>query len=757
MGQMCVQQDKKVILVEMNWSNRILLAMLTGFFALFYGNLIGQEITIDELQDSIKRVSSKEEKFNLELQLGERYLRENIAKADSIGPVLLRKSQQLSDSARFNALFYNSRLAKTNGDLDSYFNTIVSCQPFLSKLKSDDIIYKLYLHLGYYHANSLEMPTAEFYLDNALKIAKKEKNNQRITKAYMNLAYMKMWDQHKDSALMYVNKAIGSARLSNNKRLLSQAFNTQAEIYDYFGQVELSVAKNLVALQLAEETTDVYHMAKFARQVGEAQDKIESLNDAEYYFNRSKTDAIRVNDVRQVGLADVLLADVLRKRKKYEEAIKSCEDAIELLTQKNDLNSLGEAHVVLGRIFREQKKFDDAVQNYNQSLVYFESANNIEMIADAFHDVGTVFLEQKKYQTALNYLERSIEIREKGGSTNEIYETYRVISQLYDDTNRPVKALEYLQKYLDYMDNNTTVQAATKVAELSESYRAEQRERYIQLQKDSIERQKQERVVTDTKLENSQLRNSLQQSVIVALIILSILAGVILFYRWNQNKIRQQQKEAEMSQTLLRAQMNPHFVFNAMSVIQSYIYENDTKNSTKFLVNFSRLMRLILENSPKEFIPIRTEVEILEKYLAMQKLRFEDRFEYFIETDQAILDEFGIIPPMITQPFIENSIEHGQLHTVDGGYIKVDFKKVNGMLEISISDNGIGIEASKQNKKSSAHKSMAMTITSDRIENLNKKYKTTGYMKIEDRTVEGDRGTRVQISLPYKIETNPIS
>jgi sensor histidine kinase YesM len=95
-----------------------------------------------------------------------------------------------------------------------------------------------------------------------------------------------------------------------------------------------------------------------------------------------------------------------------------------------------------------------------------------------------------------------------------------------------------------------------------------------------------------------------------------------------------------------------------MSVIQSYIYENDTVNSSKFLVNFSRLMRLILENSPKEFIPIETEVEILQKYLETQTLRFEDRFSYSIILSDEIDKERAVIPPMITQPFIENAIEH---------------------------------------------------------------------------------------------------
>jgi sensor histidine kinase YesM len=268
-----------------------------------------------------------------------------------------------------------------------------------------------------------------------------------------------------------------------------------------------------------------------------------------------------------------------------------------------------------------------------------------------------------------------------------------------------------------------------------------------------LEKQQQERTLTATKLENSQLRNNFQTYIIIGFIIIITLAGIIGFYRWNQTKIKQQQREAEMSQTLLRTQMNPHFIFNAMSVIQSYIYENDTRNSTKFLVNFSRLMRLILENSPKEFIPIETEKEILQKYLETQKLRFEDRFEFEINVSPEIVTEHAMIPPMITQPFIENAIEHGQLHTIEGGFIHVTMLKQDGMLQITIEDNGIGRKGSEQNKKSSTHRSMAMQITSDRIDNLNKKYKTDGKLVVEDFNKKLETGTKVLISLPYKEET----
>ena len=458
-----------------------------------------------------------------------------------------------------------------------------------------------------------------------------------------------------------------------------------------------------------------------------------------------------------MALALTNLAQVQLNRRQFVDATRNAQEAIKYLTRVKDLNGLGETHNILGLILKEEKKYDLAVGNFNKALVYYESTNNREKIAGVYHNVGTVFQKQKKYSNALNYLNRSIEIREKFGAKNQIYKTYRVIAEVYKAINDIDKSLMYMELYLDYLDSNTTIQAATKIAELSESYRSEQRERLITMQTDSIERARQERYLSQTQLENSNLRNNLQTYIIIAFFIIVALAGVIIFYRWNQTKIKQERKEAEMSQTLLRAQMNPHFVFNAMSVIQSYIYENDIENSTKFLVNFSRLMRLILENSPKEFIPIRTEIEILNKYLETQKLRFEDRFQFYIEAEDALLDEYAILPPMITQPFIENSIEHGQLHTIDGGFIRIRFAKEKGMLNITIVDNGVGRKSSRLNKKSSAHKSMAMEITRERIDNLNSKYRTEGFLNVEDYNVEEQSGTRILIALPYNVESTPIN
>lgn len=733
-------------------SSRILRVVLIAVLSLCSFSVFSQTGEA-QLIKSYEAEKNPTKKFMRMMALGEYYADHNIYLADSLQEVILRKSRNFPDSIRFNALFFSARVARIQGDNEEYSRKILACQPFLNKLNSDEVRFKVYRHLGYYHSSVLETETASFYLKMALKIAKKNRSTTKLAESNSYIGLNFMHENEKDSALYYAGQGIQYARRTGNKALLAEAFNIQAEIYDFFGQVELSVARNLISLQLVEEIQNTYLMSKFSREVGRSQSAIENLSDAERYFEQSLLYAERIKDYRQMALALTNLAQVQLKRKQYGVATKNTEKSIEYLTQLNDVNGLGETHNILGLVLREQKEYDLAVSNFNKALIYYESTNNREKIAGVYHNVGTVFQKQKKYSNALNYLNRSIEIREKFGSKNQIYNTYRVIAEVYKAIDNKDKSLMYMELYLDYVDSNTTIQAATKIAELSESYRSEQRERLITSQADSMKREEQRRYVTETKLENSNLRNNLQAYIIIAFLIIMVLAGVIIFYRWNQTKIKQERKEAEMSQTLLRAQMNPHFVFNAMSVIQSYIYENDIENSTKFLVNFSRLMRLILENSPKEFIPIRTEVEILNKYLETQKLRFEDRFQFFIETEEDLVDEFAIIPPMITQPFIENSIEHGQLHTIDGGFIRIRFAKEKGMLNITIEDNGIGRNSSRQNKKSSAHKSMAMEITRERIDNLNSKYRTEGFMHVEDYDDQTKTGTRVLIALPYNVET----
>jgi len=707
-----------------------------------------------KLKTSLKKEKNSSKHFMRLLALGEYYKQHNILKADSIKHVILKKSTSLSTFYRIKGILYVLDLSEIQGNKKECFQNILNLQLFIKHPITKENQYLVYHHLGNYYSSSLELIKAKNFLNTSLALAKKERNNAHISESFSSIAHNFMLSNQKDSAFYYTNQAIQYARRCADKSVLAETVNTQAIIYAYFGQTELSVAKNYFSLQLVSSINDVPKMARYTREIGQAQLFISNLKEAEKYFKQSVELSKEIKDNRQVALGYSNLGTVYKKRKEYAKAIEYNQTAIAILSEITDDNGLGEAHNNLGLIYRAERQYNLAAQNFNKALVFYESTNNREQIAGVYHNVGTVFQEQKKYLNALNYLKRSIEIRKQFGSKNQIFHTYRIIAEVYSDLGNQKESLKFMYLYLDFLDSNTSLQESIKIAELGELYRSEQRETLIEMQADSIERQHQERSLTSTILENTQLKNSQKTYIIFGFVIIIVLGGIIIFYRSNQEKIKQQQKEAEMLQTLLRTQMNPHFIFNSMSVIQSYIYDNDVKNSSKFLVNFSRLIRLILENSPKEFIPIATEVEILQKYLETQKLRFEERFDFSVEIEDDILFENALIPPMITQPFIENAIEHGQLHTVKNGFIRVTFSKTKDMLEIKIEDNGIGRKNAEKNNKSKDHTSIALNITRERIQNLNQKYKTSGFLIIEDFDENLEIGTKVLISLPYQVDNH---
>jgi tetratricopeptide (TPR) repeat protein len=715
-----------------------------------------------KLENQLKELYNKEKKairkFDRLLDLGKYYQTANIRKADSLKEQLINFSIPLHDSVRLAALIFKAETDLLTGDRNSYFATVLGCQPFLNRVSEERIQLEIYKHLGNYHLLNKELETSNFYLQRMLRTAKSLNLKQNIAEAHLLMSRNFTINNYKDSALTQIEIAIQYARRTSNKSLLAECFHQQASIYNSFGQLELGVAKDILALQIANEIRNYAQVAIFSTEIGKSQFSIHNNQEAEYYFNQALENAKKVEFEREIGSAKVELASIYFSKKNYPSAIQNCLTAVSIFEKLNYQEGLGNAYNRLGLVYKEQKEFVKASSQFNQALIYYESIGDLKQIATVYHNVATIFYAQKKYENALNYLNRSLEISKVYGPSYQMYNTYRVMSDIYKDLGQTKKALEYLQMYINYVESNATEQATGKIAELNELYRAEQRDRLILSQADSIERQRQEKELTSTQLENVQLRSNFQKYVIVVFVLIVILSGVIMYNRWNQNKMKQQQKEAEMSQTLLRTQMNPHFVFNAMSVIQSYIYENDTKNSTKFLVNFSRLMRLILENSSKEEIPIELEEEILQKYLETQKLRFEDRFEFNIFISDELRTEQAMIPPMITQPFIENSIEHGQLHTIpEGGFIHVFFRKNNNMLEVTIEDNGIGRKGAEKNKKSREHKSMAMSITRERINNLNKKYRMEGFLRIKDYDKTLQTGTKVLISLPYRADNQPIN
>lgn len=221
---------------------------------------------------------------------------------------------------------------------------------------------------------------------------------------------------------------------------------------------------------------------------------------------------------------------------------------------------------------------------------------------------------------------------------------------------------------------------------------------------------------------------------------------------YRQKEAEGKQLAAELQNSVLRLQMNPHFIFNSMNSISSYILQKDIDTANDYLGRFAKLMRLILDLAAKRFIPIADEIELLEQYMAAEAMRFENKFTWLVEVDDDLDSEEIMLPTMILQPFVENAIWHGFSSKNTAGFIYIQFKKLGGSLLCTVKDNGIG-RVESQKKKPANHGSSAVMLTEQRLLLLEKKGSFEANLEIIDLyDYDGSpTGTSVEIRLPLDL------
>jgi LytS/YehU family sensor histidine kinase len=241
----------------------------------------------------------------------------------------------------------------------------------------------------------------------------------------------------------------------------------------------------------------------------------------------------------------------------------------------------------------------------------------------------------------------------------------------------------------------------------------------------------------------------------IALILL--LALLIVRQLHLKRKIAEEKQKTEEQKALqfrlkaLSAQMNPHFIFNALNSIQHFISNNDIKSSKEYLAKFAKLMRKTLDNSVHDTIPLDQELEALTEYMELEKIRTSNQFDYKINIDPNLQSEQVEVPPLLFQPYVENAIWHGISHKMNSdGLIIVTLSQKEGKLSCTIEDNGIGIKKS-QEKNAGKHKSLGTSITQTRVDLLNSVEENQIAVKVTDRSElnAADEGTRIELSLPF--------
>lgn len=400
-----------------------------------------------------------------------------------------------------------------------------------------------------------------------------------------------------------------------------------------------------------------------------------------------------------------------------------------------------------GEYYLLQDRDQDALSYFEKSLAYQRRLNDRNQIMRCLKDLSIACEKLGRDKDAARYARESLAIAEQFKARQFIRDNCQLLYTLYDKSKRTDSAYAYYRRWHVMKDSVNNDQLKGKFA----SFAFEQQ----------IALLSKEKQLNEVCLRETLATKKLLIGGIVALVLIGfIFSRYVLLKRKNDVHLRKR-AEKELEIAALRSQMNPHFIFNCLNAINRFILGHETEAASDYLTKFSRLMRMIMNHSRHSVISLAEELEVLQLYLDMERLRFKDAFDYNIVLDEELDAGDVHIPPLLLQPFVENAIWHGLMHRPERGLLTVAIHAGNDMLTCIVQDNGVGRQKAGMLKSKSAqkHKSMGLQITAERLSLLTGTGGPGHFFNIEDLYDETGTPAGTRVVLKIRIndpETAPV-
>jgi tetratricopeptide (TPR) repeat protein len=633
--------------------------------------------------------------------------------------------------------------------------------------------------------NNLAEYTLRFSIKDAEKLLAQaqqisEKLNYRFGKAKSFQLYAQL-NGNKGENLLAIKFAEKAERMFAEMHESELQFNcliAQGSNYNALGNNSREIDYYLKALHLAEKLRRIDLQSYAASCLSQNFIKLDDNSNALDYASKALLLSRKINNQKTIGLANIAMASYLSKFGEPQDAETYFRIALKVFSNSKNLYSISSGYCQFGHHFIKTNEYDSALFYYNKALKINMETNEVMTQASVLTFIAHVYQLKHEYTKALQYQKEALQLRKDYGNlwlTGSSYcnigtvysklEDYKNALQHFEAGLRIAKAInriEYIkftyQRIYDLYVSQKKFKKALDVnlliSRINDSIlRSEIQQRFTEIKTKHDNEQKQRAIIFLTK-ENEIQKLRLKQTnltiyVMAIALFLLIIIGVLLMI---QVRLKSRQKQMDIEQNLLRSQMNPHFIFNALVAIQSFIYKKDSTEAAHYLTNFARLIRLVLSDSHEEFVTLKREIDTLSNYLSLQKLRFEDKFDYSLVVDINLNSEQIKIPPMLAQPFVENAIEHGIFGKDSPGRIDINFSLINNMVLIEVTDNGVGRERGKELRKKTdkSHESYGTRITEERIHSHNRKYGHKLQLHITDLFDSDNKpaGTKVLLSIP---------
>jgi tetratricopeptide (TPR) repeat protein len=620
-----------------------------------------------------------------------------------------------------------------------------------------------------------DYPASLQYSRDALAIYKQFNEPLKIASIYKLMGYALVDSENYANGIAYLDSALSIYHDFDELLPIIQVYTNKGIALSYIGENEESIENFLEAVSLSHElgdssqlATNMLNLGIMYHYHGDFPNAIESLLDASVIFENIHDSVTVINAWIEIGsvyqawgkydiafdfyekarnlshLIDndrvlISLFDAMgvtsEKQDSLANATKYYQDVL-TLSRKIDYKA-GISHGLfrLGSISTLQNDFDKAIKYFSESLAIEKQVGAMQSIVVMKHLLAESYLQTGDYSASLDMLQNAHTICIDHDFKKELPQNYLLLYQSYKGMNEADSALFYYEKHVEMRDSIYGEKQEMLMEDLREKYEAEKKEAEIELL--NFEKETQEKQI--------QRQNQLLL-VLGFVFVLLIVIALLAYLQW---KRKEENRKLQLKLQLFRSQMNPHFIFNALNSIKNFLVNNQKQQAADYLVDFSQLMRQILESSVEDLKTLDQEISLLQNYLNLQQVRFDHSFQYSFDVKTGLDPENIFFPAMLLQPFVENAVEHGVNKGAD--MISLSIKQNQDRLLIRIHDNGPGFTLLPGKK--TGHTSRAMQITRERIKILRKLHNWHVVLKTDSPTGEG-KGTLIELTLPCR-ETNP--
>jgi tetratricopeptide (TPR) repeat protein len=658
----------------------------------------------------------------------------------------------------------------------------------------------------YMSQGELVVPGAEAQTDEALRLATALGYQRGMGNAYLNKGIMASSKGSFADALPHLRNATFLTRKTGDRFALAAAYDFTSLAYQMKGESRTAIVYSDSAVrlyqQLGDTVTAVWSMVSMGNayfMLGDYPNAYKTEQTA-YQITPEKDTTLKTvtlfyltNLYLGAELPELALEQVNKILAYFPgEAIQKKLVASHQVTSALILG--GEAYLQLGQVDSAQKiaaivgepvNFDNVFHQmflgrlaivrhqYHKALGYLQGALALARKSDqpifvsrTARELARAYLGLGEHQKAIVHAEEALRTAEKIDALLEMTNAAATLAEIYDGLKDYNKAYYYSKLHRSLIDSL-----------MPESYK--RKLSLVQVQNElAIQKGQAELLAKESQLKEQRLkRESLMRNLLLGGFALFVVMSLIVFrnitlkrkneklrlnhqlqlqqFESEHTKDRLQKHAAELEMQALRAQMNPHFIFNCLNAINHFILKNETETASDFLTRFSRLIRMVLQSSSHKYISLHDELETLKLYIGLERVRFRNHFTYALHCPPSVDVESLQIPPMLLQPFVENAIWHGLMHRAEGGQLTIDIEEQGAMLQCTIEDNGIGREkaARLKSKSASFKKSMGLEITTSRLQMLQTTRGEAASVRIIDlQDEQGEAaGTRVVLRIPVKL------